>query len=67
MDSNFNIDGNTFISAMIEAGLRRSGDTKTLRLKKIFDKHNIPLLEGMAMMAEIMVALGGEENDGRTD
>ena len=63
MGNNFNIDGNAFISSMIEAGFRKQKDEQALRLKRIFDRYNIPFLSGVAMLVEIVAAFGGEEND----
>lgn len=60
---NFNVDGKALINALISAKARSEGREDISKLIKIFDKYNLSILDGMALLVEIMSAFEGKENE----
>lgn len=60
---NFNIDGKALINAILIAKAQSEQRHDIANLIKIFDKYNLSVMDGMALLLEIMTCFDGENNE----
>ena len=63
---NFNgIDGKGLLDALLLANAVKDKKNDAVKVFRVFQKHGLSLVNGMAMLMEVAAALeGGDENDG---
>lgn len=60
-DHDFDINGPALIDAFIKAQAKATGDKKTLKIARIFEKYGVSLMDGMAMTLELIAAIQEEQ------
>lgn len=60
---NFNIDGKALINALLIAKAKEDGRDDISKLIKIFDKYNLSVMDGMALLLEIVTCFDEENGE----
>lgn len=60
----FNIDGKALIDTLILANASQSGDKFLPAVASVFQKHDISLMDGLAILLELSTAIEGLKSEG---
>lgn len=61
MSNPFGIDGKALMNTLMRAEAKKNGDEFIVRLIDAFEKYNLSLVEGTALLAEVAAAMGLKE------
>lgn len=63
MSNPFGIDGKALMNNLMRAEAKKNGEEFIVRLIDVFEKYNLSLVEGTALLAEVFAATHEEGDD----
>lgn len=67
MSNPFGIDGKALMNNLMRAEAKKNGNEFILRMIDIFEKYNLSLVEGSALLAEVVTAMSLNDEEGDDD
>jgi len=58
-----NFDGNALINALLLAKAKQKNDQKTVKLIETFEKRGLSLIDGMALVMEVVTIISASEGE----
>lgn len=58
----FELNGRSFVNELLKAQARNTNDTRFEKYIKIFEKYNLSILDGLALLIEISTATEDTKN-----
>lgn len=64
---NLGIDGKALMNSLMRAEAAKNGDKFIVSLIDVFEKYNLSLIEGTALMAEVINVIKSIDEEGEND